>query len=131
MKLTEKDKAFLENLKKLMESKDLWVQLKPGNPSCMVLHGTYGQKIYKAFGMTRQGVRWRFWRVMNDVYVSAFETILLIERTFGTQLREHAIRISRERFALRQQIARSGFQSASFLASGPKDKRQHQLLGLK
>jgi len=29
MKLTEKDKEFLENLKKLMESKELWVGLKP------------------------------------------------------------------------------------------------------
>jgi hypothetical protein len=30
MKLTEKDKTFLENLKKLMQSKDLWVELKLG-----------------------------------------------------------------------------------------------------
>ena len=44
----------------------------------MVLRGTYGDKIYKAFRMTRQGVRWRFRRVLNDIYVSAFETILLV-----------------------------------------------------
>ena len=81
-----------------MESKDLWVELKPDNPSRMVLKGTYGEKVYRAFRMTRQGVRWRFWRIYNDIYVSAFATILFIEKTFGTQLREHAIRISRERY---------------------------------
>ncbi|MHC4062322.1 MAG: hypothetical protein ACYSUC_08990 [Planctomycetota bacterium] len=41
MKLTEKDNAFSENLKKLMESKDLWAELKPGRPSNIVLKGTY------------------------------------------------------------------------------------------
>ena len=40
-----------------------------------------------------------------------------IEKTFGTQLRDHAIRISRERYALRQEITRSGFQTADSLAS--------------
>ena len=52
MKLTEKDKSFLENLKNLMESKDLWVELKLGRPSYMVLKGTYGEKIHKTFRMT-------------------------------------------------------------------------------
>ena len=96
-----------------MDSKDLWVELKPGQPSGMVLKGTYGEKIHRAFRMTRQGVRWRFWRLFNEIYVSAFATILFVEKTFGTQLREHAIRIGRERYALRQEIARSGFQDAS------------------
>jgi hypothetical protein len=117
VKLTEKDKAFLETLKTLMESKDLWVELKPDKPSYMVLKGTYGERIYKAFRMTRQGVRWRFRRLFNDVYVSAFETILFIEKTFGTQLRDHAIRISKERYALRQEIVRNGFQTADSLVS--------------
>ena len=112
MKLTEKDKTFLENLKKLMESKDLWVELKPGRPSYMVLKGTYGEKIHKTFQMTRQGVRWRFQRLFCHVYVEAFETILMIEKIFGTQLREHAVRISRERFELRQEILKKGFQAA-------------------
>src|SRR5512136_3220867 len=97
MKLTEQDKAFLENLKTLMESKDLWVELKPGRPSYMVLKGTYGEKIHKTFRMTRQGVRWRFQRLFNQVYVEAFLTILMIEKTFGTQLRGYAVRVSRER----------------------------------
>ena len=68
----------------------------------MVLKGTYGEKIHRTFGMTRQGVRWRFQRVMGDMYVSAFETILFIEKIFGTELREYAMRISKERYELRQ-----------------------------
>ena len=55
--------------------------------------------------------------MFNDIYLSAFETILFIERTFGTQLRDHEIRISKERYALRQEAANSGFQSAETLAS--------------
>jgi hypothetical protein len=113
MKLTEKDKTFLENLKKLMESKDLWVELKSGRPSYMVLKGTYGEKIHKTFRMTRQGVRWRFYRLFNQVYVEAFETILFLEKVFGTQLREHAVKISKERYALRQEIQGTGFQVAA------------------
>jgi len=96
-----------------MESKDLWVELKPGQPSYMVLRGTYGEKVYRAFRMTRQGVRWRFWRIYNDIYISAFEALLFVETTFGTQLRDHAIRISKERYALRQEAMRSEFESAS------------------
>ena len=112
MKLTEKDKTFLEHLKNLMESKDLWVELKPNRPSYMVLKGTYGEKIHKTFRMTRQGVRWRFQRLFNYVYVDAFSTILMIEKTFGTQLREYAVRISKERYELREHIQKVTFQSA-------------------
>ena len=56
-----------------MESKDLWVEFEAGRPGHMVLRGTYGDKIHQAFHMTRQGVRWRFHRLFNDVYVSAFD----------------------------------------------------------
>ena len=104
MNLTTKDAEFLEKLRPLLESNDLWVEVKAGSPSYMVLRGTYGDKIHKAFGMTRQGVRWRFQRVFSQIYVSGFETILSIERVFGPQLREHAIRISRERHVLRQEV---------------------------
>ena len=106
-----------------MESQDLWVELRPDSPSYMILRGTYGDKIYKAFRMTRQGVRWRFWRLLNDIYVSSFETILLIEKTFGTQLREHAIRISKERYGLRQEVMQGGFQSADVLQRKQPPKR--------
>ena len=103
----------MENLKKLMESKDLHVELKHETPSRMVLKGTYGEKIHNAFRVTRQGVRWRFYRLFNQVYIDAFSTILAIEKTFGTQLREYAIKISKERYALRQEALNRGFQTAS------------------
>ena len=114
MKLTQKDREFLETLKQLMESKDLSVELKPDRPSYMVLKGTYGEKIHRAFKISRQGVRWRFGRIM-DQYISSFESILFIERIFGTQLRDHAIRISKERYALRQEVTENGFQTADSL----------------
>ena len=83
-----------------MDSKDLSVELKRDMPSYMVLKGTYGEKIHRTFRMSRQGVRWRFQRVLGDMYVSAFETILFIEKIFGSQLREYAIRISKERYVI-------------------------------
>jgi len=105
-----------------MASKDLWIELKPGKPSYMVLKGTYGEKIHKTFRMTRQGVRWRFQRLFNHVYVEVFETILMIEKTFGTQLREHAIRISRERYEARREAMGKGFRAAEHLRreTGPR-----------
>lgn len=105
MKLTEKDREFLQRIKQLMASRDLSVELKADCPSYMVLRGTYGEKIHRTFRMTRQGVRWRFQRIFNDIYVAAFSTIVLIEKLFGTGLREHAIRISKERYALRRNMA--------------------------
>ncbi len=108
--LTDKDKIFLEKLKELTESKDLWVQLRPGEPSRMVLKGTYGEKIHKAFGVTRQGVRWRFQHLFGQAYIRSFETIMFIEKIFGSQLRDYAIRISRERYALRQKALQPGFE---------------------
>src|SRR4030042_7139448 len=99
--LTDKDKVLLEKLKELTESKDLWVQLRPGDPSRMVLKGTYGENIHKTFGVTRQGVRWRFQHIFGRIYVEAFEAVLFIEKNFGTQLRQYAVRISREKYQLR------------------------------
>lgn len=95
-----------------MASKDLWVQLKSDKPSYMVLKGTYGEKIHKTFRMTRQGVRWRFQRLFNGVYTEAFETIIFVEKIFGTQLREYAVKISKERYAVRQEYLNRGFQNA-------------------
>jgi len=100
-----------------MDSKDLSVELEPGNPSSMVLRGTYGEKIHRVFRMTRQGVRWRFVRLFNDIYVSAFETILFIEKAFGPELRDHAIRISKERYARRQDAHETHFQNTDRLDS--------------
>ncbi len=124
MKLTEKDRTFLELLRELMESHDLGVELKADRPSYMVLRGTYGDKVNRAFRMTRQGVRWRFQRVFNDIYIAAFSTILLIERTFGTELREHAIRISKERYAARQEMMSGRLETEAVSASGTDSKRE-------
>ena len=99
-------------LRNLTDSKDLRVKLKRDTPSYMVLKGTYGEKIHRTFGMTRQGVRWRFQRVMGDMYVSAFETILFIEKIFGTELRDYAMRISKERYELRQKALENGIESS-------------------
>jgi hypothetical protein len=106
VRLTDKDREFLGKLRELVDSNDLWVELKPDRPSYMVLKGTYGEKIHKTFRITRQGVRWRFQRLFSQVYVEAFETILFVEKTFGTELREHAVRISKERYEMRQKVLR-------------------------
>jgi len=111
--MTEKDKVFLEKLKKLMDAKDLSVELRPGEPSRMILKGTYGEKIHKTFGITRQGVRWRFHHLFSHAYVRAFETIMFIEKIFGSQLRDYAIRISREKYALRQKVLHTGFEDGT------------------
>ena len=81
----------------------------------MILKGTYGEKIHETFGVTRQGVRWRFHHLFSHVYVGAFETIVFIEKIFGTELRDYAIRIGRERYALRQKVLQSGFQNGASL----------------
>ena len=129
MKLTEKDREFLQQLRRLMDSKDLSVELKRDKPSCMVLRGTYGERIHRAFHMSRQGVRWRFQRLFNDIYVSAFETILMIEKSFGPHLRDNAIQISKERHALRQEMAQAGFQDASSLICCSSNDHEDAELG--
>jgi len=116
MKLTEKDREFLDRLRELMQSHDLSVELKIDRPSYMVLRGTYGDKISRSFRMTRQGVRWRFQRIFNDIYIASFSSILLIEKTFGPGLREHAIRISRERYELQKEMEDSRFETRALLA---------------
>ena len=101
MKLTIKDKEFLERLKRLMADRDLWVDLKHDGYKRMVLRGNYGTKIEKSFQMTRQGVRWRFQRI-SEAYVSALEAIYFVESTLGTNLRSMAFEIAKERIAMRK-----------------------------
>lgn len=102
MKLTQKDKDFLERLKLLLESKDLSVEMKEDGYKRLVLKQNYGDKIETTFRMSRQGVRWRFWRLFNEVYVSAYETIYLMESQFGIQLRQQALAIAKERVEMRK-----------------------------
>jgi hypothetical protein len=49
------------------------------------------------------------------VYVEAFLVILMIEKVFGVELREYAIRMSKERYALRREVMRIGFRAAGDL----------------
>jgi hypothetical protein len=109
MRLTTKDKDFLERLRRLLDSKDLSVELKSEGLKRLVLRHNYGDKIESAFRMTRQGVRWRFYRVFNEVYVNAYETIYFVERYFGPQLRPMAIDIAKERVELRKKAQEMGF----------------------
>jgi len=82
----------------------LWIERVPANPGYFVLRGNYGTYVSRKFGISRQGVRWRFWRLFNDMYISAYETILFVEGSFGTNLRQGAMATARERFLRRQQL---------------------------
>ena len=108
MKLTQKDKDFLERLKLLLESKDLSVEMKEDGYKRLVLKQNYGDKIESCFRMSRQGVRWRFWRLFNEVYIDAYTAIYLIESQFGTQLRQQALAIAKERVEMRKRNQKMG-----------------------
>ena len=108
MKLTVKDKDFLERLRALLDSKDLSIELKNDGLKRLVLRQNYGDKIEAAFGMTRQGVRWRFQRLFNEIYVSAYSTIFWVESNFGTELRSLALEIAKDRITLRKAAKKSG-----------------------
>ena len=82
MKLTVKDKDFLERLKRLLEEKELKIDLKEDGLKRFVLRQNYGDKIEKCFGMTRQGVRWRFHH-LTEMYISSVEVIYFLESNFG------------------------------------------------
>ena len=73
MKLNEKDKSFLERLKQLIDQDAVWIERTFESPLYFVLRGNYGDRVERLFKLTRQGVRWRFWRLFNDIYVSAYD----------------------------------------------------------
>ena len=104
MRLTEKDKAFVEKLRDLINELPLSVRLANEPYKRFVLKKNYGSRVETAFGMSRQGVRWRFQRLM-DMYVSAYETILFLESTFGTDHRHDAMAVAKERAELRKKQA--------------------------
>jgi hypothetical protein len=108
MKLTLKDKDFLEKLKSLLEAKELKISLKEDGLKRFVLCQNYGDKVEKCFGMTRQGVRWRFHHIF-DIYISSYEVIYFVESNFGTELRPMALEIAKERVALRKRASQKGY----------------------
>lgn len=125
MTLTNKDKAFLDQLRKLLEDRSLEVVLKTDGRSRMVLRGRYGDHLCRHLNLTRQGVYWRFDHIFNQEYVQAYTTIYWLESTFGTPLRDYALAIARERVAMRKKALETGFQSADQLVS----RRQTTNLG--
>lgn len=104
MKLTEKDAAFLAKLRELVEEKELRIELKDAGYKYLVLRQNYGDRVESVFGLSRQGVRWRFQRLFSQIYVEAYVTILWVESNFGTELRAMAMAVAKER-AARQKTA--------------------------
>ena len=102
MKLTDNDRAFLTKLRALLDEKGLSIELKEDGLKRLVLRQNYGERIERAFGTTRQGARWRFQRLFNEIYIEAYERIWWIESHFGTELRNHAIAIAKQRIELRR-----------------------------
>ena len=113
MKLTCKDKDFLERLKVLLAEKELSIDLKEDGYKRLVLRQNYGDRVEKTFNMSRQGVRWRFYRLFNEIYISSYECIFWIESNFGTELRQMAMEIARERVELRKKAQKVEFFDAS------------------
>jgi len=102
VKLTIKDKDFLDKLKILIEKKELSIELKEDGVKRLVLRKNYGDKIESYFGLTRQGVRWRFHRLFNEIYCAAYESIYLVESRFETGLRLMVMEVAKERVELRE-----------------------------
>ena len=61
--------------------------------------------------------------MFSQAYIGAFETIVFIEKVFGTQLRDYAIRISKERYALRQKVLQAGFEDARDLKPSGSNRK--------
>ena len=108
MKLTTKDAEFLIKLKRLVEEKDLRIELKADGIKRLVLRKNYGDRIEREFGLTRQGVRWRFDRLFNQVYLEAYLTIFWIETSFGIELRPLILEAARHRTAIMRRQSREG-----------------------
>ncbi len=121
MKLTCKDKDFLERLKKLLDEKELAIELKEDGVKRLVLRQNYGDKVEKTFNMSRQGVRWRFYRLFNEIYTEAYMTIFFVESNFGTELRQMAMEIARERVDLRKKAQKLEFFYASRRENDPSE----------
>lgn len=123
MKLSQKDKEFLERLKQLLDQDVLWIELTYETPLRFILRGNYGERVEQRFRLTRQGVRWRFWRLFNEIYVSAYETIIFIEKHVGPGHRQDALVIAHERFTLRQRALKDlSFRGANSYGNEDEDR---------
>jgi len=102
MKLTLKDKEFLELLRELLDEGTLRIEFREDGLRRLVLRRNYGSYVEQRFKLTRQGIRWRFKRLFNEVYPASYETILWVESSFGTEFRSKAMAIASERVELRK-----------------------------
>jgi len=109
MKLSEKDKEFIEKLKKLFDEKELDIEIRDSGYKYLVLRKNYGDRIERYFGITRQGVRWRFHRLFNEIYTGAYESIYWLEKNFGTSLRPLAFEVIKERVEMRKKAKKMLF----------------------
>jgi hypothetical protein len=107
MKLTLKDKEFLERLKELANEGALRIEFREDGLRRLILRQNYGAYVTQRFGMTRQGIRWRFNRLFNEIYPAAYATILWVESTFGPDLRGKAMAIARQEVELRNRARKS------------------------
>ena len=92
----------MERLRTLMDEKELSVELTEDGLKHLVLKKNYGDKIEAHFGLSRQGVRWRFHRIFSQMYPEAYSAILFIESHFGTDLRSAAMAIAKQRAEMRK-----------------------------
>ena len=124
MRLSAKDREFLDRLAALIDQDVLWVERTMESPMYFVLRGNYGQHVEKEFRLTRQGVRWRFFRLFNEIYTSAYETIIFIEKELGTHYRQDAIIIAHDRYVVRRRALRDlSFKEANRYAGSPDKDR--------
>ena len=114
MRLSTKDKEFLERLRELLDADVVWIERTADQPSRFVLRGNYGSRVEDRFRLTRQGVRWRFKRLFNDLYVDSFAVLLFVEKQLGSQYRQDALVIAHERFEMRRKaLENNSFKEAN------------------
>ena len=113
MRLTQKDKEFLERLRVLMDEKELSIEMKDDGVKRLILRRNYGDKVEACFNMSRQGVRWRFHRLFSGLYPEAYQTILFVESHFGTDLRPAAMAIAKQRVEWRKKAQEMGLDATS------------------
>ena len=105
---------------------ELRIEFRKDGRKRLISRQNYGDRIECEFGMSRQGARWRFQRLFNEIYVEAYEQILWLESNFGPELRHYAMAIAKQRMdlcRLAQKRAETSLQSRRGLAESTDDGR--------
>ena len=113
MRLTTKDKAFLETLRRMLDEGELSIEFREDGIKRIVLRQNYGAKVAQRFGVSRQGVRWRFQRLFCQGYVETYERLFWFEALFGIRLRHYAIAMAKQRVELRKKAQKLGLSAVS------------------